>query len=127
MALPLCLCFTHSRGQTNRTKTVSKLKEISLAENQLTTVMDADTFEGFAALRNLTLDGNALVFADQNGDGSVASLFNLPHLQQLYLRNCSLEGLPVGLFANLSGLLALDLSGNPFTEVSIRGWCCDGQ
>lgn len=90
---------------------------IDFADNTLTDVLDADTFEGLTGLRKLTFSNNSISLPTEQ------SLFNLPHLEELHLRNCSLEGLSAELFANLNGLRVLDMSENPFKEVSFAREC----
>lgn len=91
-----------------------RLMSIDLTDNKLTEVLDPDTFEGLAGLRKLTLSNNSISLPSE-------TLLNLPQLEELYLRNCSLEGLSVDLFANLNGLRVLDMAENPFKEVRIEG------
>lgn len=75
-------------------------------DNKLTGVIDPDTFEGLKGLRRLTLDNNSISVAEQ-------SLFNLPSLEELSLRNCSIDSLSTEMFSNLMGLKVVDLSENP--------------
>lgn len=81
-----------------------------MTDNKLAGVLDPDTFQGLTGLRKLWLANNSIGAPEK-------SLLNLPSLEELYLRNCTLESLPVDMFTSLSGLKILDMSDNPFKTV----------
>lgn len=92
-----------------------RLTAIDLEDNQLTGVIDPDTFTGLPGLRRLELSNNSITLPEQ-------SLFNLPALEELYLRNCTLDELSGEMFSNLMGLKILDLSDNPPFKTVSEQW-----
>lgn len=92
-----------------------KLSSLDLEDNLLTGIIDPDTFQGLPGLRRLTLSNNSLSLPQEK------SMFNLPELEELYLRNCSIDELTTELFMNLGDLRVLDMSDNPpFKSVSLK-------
>lgn len=85
---------------------------INLADNALSGVLDPESFAGLTGLRKLTLDNNSISLPEN-------SLFNLPDLDELSLRNCGLDSLPSEMFSHLNTLKVLDMSDNPFKTVSL--------
>jgi Leucine-rich repeat (LRR) protein len=83
-----------------------------LSSNQLTN-LDPNVFAKSPNLRKLCLNYNNLSIPEDT------SLLNQPALEELNLVGCNIEQLYESSFANLTGLLKLQLSKNPLDEVSV--------
>lgn len=112
---------------------MENLEELSLFDNKIAKIENG-AFNGLRNLKQLYLSGNQLteisrgafsgaenlqqLFLEENAIRSIESgAFNMPHLENIVLRDNRLKSLPEDLFAQSIMLEKVDLSKNELTQV----------
>ncbi|KAH7667743.1 Non-specific serine/threonine protein kinase protein [Dioscorea alata] len=116
----LNLSFSCSTGVIpHELSNLSRVEFLDLSEHNETMVDDAAWLSHLSSLRYLTMNG--VTFTGVTN--IMQSLNNLPHLEEVYLRQCSIESLPQSIpDLNFTSLTIMDIGENNLHNTSIPDW-----
>ncbi|KAH7667741.1 Non-specific serine/threonine protein kinase protein [Dioscorea alata] len=116
----LNLSFSCSTGVIpHEISNLSRVEFLDLSEHYETMVDDAAWLSHLSSLRYLAMNGVALTGVTN----IMQSLNDLPHLEEVYLRQCSIESLPQAFpDLNFTSLTIMDIGANNLDNTSIPDW-----